>query len=148
MPVNPGAGFAAAVLPLGDQPVRAGQLFSFQISTGLAGFGHLYLLTNTGEVIALGENLQLGGGVRFRYPPDGAASVLRAKPPAGVDRVVLVVTRQPFAGLVGRNGRRFHDPVAILETHQDFLDRMRRTLSALPPSDWAVAESLVEVVGN
>ena len=102
---NRDAAFSVGVVPDRAPPVRLGEALGFVLSSSADGYGHLYLLNASGGVVALAENLPLAADARTAFPPPGAGYVFRATPPAGIERVLFVATRQPFAGLRGRRRR-------------------------------------------
>ena len=143
---NADPGFAVGVVPTMAPPVRIGTVLVFRLSSSLDGYGHLYLISAAGDVTRLTENLPLQADVQADYPPAGDTFQLRASPPAGIERLVLLVTRQPFAGFANAQGQLATRPMALASTAESFLEEFNRATDALPSSSWAVAEERVQVV--
>ena len=98
---TPAAPFSAAVVPTKPSPLRLGEVIAFSLSTTVAGYGHLYLLNASGKVVALTENLSVAPVASVRFPAPHARFTLRASPPVGPNRVLFLVTSQPFPGFGG-----------------------------------------------
>ncbi len=141
---NREAAFSVGIVPDRAPPIRLGEPLGFSLSSSAAGYGHLYLLNASGGVLVLGENLPLAAGARTAFPPPGAGHVLRASPPAGVERVLFLATRQPFAGFAG--GAADAGPVQLPVGAAAFIGRLNAATSALPKGGWALAEARVEIV--
>ena len=141
---NPAAPFTATVAPVGDSRVRLGDPVSFVLTTTAAGFGHLYLLNTSGTVVALAEGLAVAPGAPVLFPSPGAGFTIRASAPVGVNRVLLLVTRQPFAGLGG--GGAGAAPATLAVRAEAFVAQLNAATAGLAPDGWALAEARVEVV--
>ena len=141
---NPAAPFTASVSLIGSTPLRFGNLVSFVLSTSTAGHGHLYMLNASGKVVALAENLPMAPGARILFPPPGAKFAIRARPPAGTDRVLFLVTQQPFPGLGG--GGAGAAPVTLAMSGDAFIANLNAATARLPGNGWVLAETRVEVV--
>ena len=144
---NDAAAFAVGVAPTMAPPVTVGSLVSFRVSSSAAGYGHLYLINADGGVTMLAENLPLAAGVQVDYPRPDDGIQIRASAPAGIDRLVLLVTRQPFVGFADNQGSTLTRPVALASTAEDFLEGLNEATGSLPAASWAVAETRVQVVG-
>ena len=96
---NPAAPFSAGVTLIGSSPLRLGDPVSFILTTSTAGYGHLYMLNASGTVVALAENLPVAPDTHTLFPPPGARFAIHARPPVGTDRVLFLVTQQPFPGV-------------------------------------------------
>ena len=138
--------FSVGLVPTMAPPVPVGALLGFRLSSSRAGHGHLYLVSATGDVLVLAENLPLAAGVQVDYPPPASGVQIRAQPPAGVDRLVLLVTSQPFVGFAGNQGQTVTRPVALASTAEAFLREFNRATRSLPAASWAAVETRVEVV--
>lgn len=143
---NANPAFAVGVAPTVAPPLRMGTVLTFQLSSSESGFAYLYLINASGEVTRLAENLPLAAGAQTPYPVPGDGIQIRASAPAGVDRLVLLVTRQPFVGFTNTQGAVVTSPLMLASTAEAFLVSLNRKTGALPPRSWAVAESRVEVV--
>ena len=92
------------------------------------------------------ENLPLAAGAQVDYPRPDDGIQIRASAPAGVDRLILLVTRQPFVGFADNQGSTLTRPVALASTGESFLGDFNAATESLPAASWAVAETRVEVV--
>ena len=138
--------FAVGVVPTMAPPVPVGSVLGFRLSSNRTGYGHLYLLTVDGGVTMLAENLPLAAGVQVIYPPAGAEFAIRATPPVGEDRAMLLVTLQPFVGFANNQGLTLSRPVTLGLTGGAFLEEFAAATSSLPVGAWASAETSVQVV--
>lgn len=146
MNTNAAPAFSVGLVPTMAPPVPVGSLLGFRLSSGRAGHGHLYLVSASGDVLVLAENLPLAAGTQVEYPVPGDGVQIRAQPPAGVDRLVLLVTSQPFVGFAGNQGRTSTRPVALASTAEAFLREFNRATSSLPAASWAAVETRLEVL--
>ena len=144
--VNSAPAFAVGVTPTTAPPVVVGTPIGFRMSSSEAGFGHLYLVNADGGVTMLAENLPVAAGAQMEYPRPGDGIVIRASLPAGVDRVVFLVTRQPFGGFADNQGSTLTRPMALASTAGTFLRRLNQATQQMPAASWAVAETRVQVV--
>lgn len=144
--VNESPAFAVGVAPTMAPPVAVGTPIGFRVSSSETGFGHLYLINADGGVTMLAENLPVAAGAQLQYPRPGDGIAIRASLPAGVDRVVLLVTRQPFVGFAEGQGSTLTRPVVLATRAETFLRRLNRATRRMPASSWAVAETRVQVI--
>ena len=144
---NAEAAFAVGVVPTLAPPLRVGTPVGFRLSSTVDGLGHLYLLASTGEVTVLAENLPLAAGSQVEYPDPQQGFTITAAPPPGVDRVILLVTLEPFAGFGNSRGELLSRPVGLTLEAGTFLRRLDETVRGLPGPSWATAETRVQVVG-
>ena len=144
--VNESPAFAVGVAPTMAPPVAVGTPIGFWMSSSEAGFGHLYLISADGGVTMLAENLPVAAGAQLEYPRPGDGIAIRASLPAGVDRVVLLVTRQPFVGFAESQGSTLTRPVVLASRAETFLRRLNRATRQMPAASWAIAETRVQVV--
>ena len=138
--------FAVGVTPTMAPPVAMGTAVGFRVSSSEMGYGHLYLINADGGVTMLAENLPLPAGAQVDYPRPEDGIRIRATPPAGIDRLILLVTRQPFDGFTDNDGNTLTRPVGLESTAEVFLEEFNDVTENLPASSWAVAETRVEVV--
>ena len=143
---NAAPAFAVGVAPTVAPPVAVGTPVGFRVSSSESGYGHLYLINADGGVLMLTENLPLAAGAQVDYPRLGDGVRIQASPPAGIDRLVLLVTRQPFVGFADNQGSTLSRPVALASTAEDFLEGLNEATESLPASSWAVAETRMQVV--
>lgn len=144
---NAEAAFAVGVVPTLAPPLRVGTPIGFRLSSSVDGLGHLYLLASTGEVTVLAENMPLAAGSQVEYPDPQQGFTITATPPAGVDRVILLVTLDPFAGFGNSQGALLSRPVGLALGAEAFLRRFEETVRGLPGPSWATAETRVQVIG-
>ena len=144
---NTEAAFAVGVVPTLASPVRTGTPIGFRLSASVDGLGHLYLIASTGEVTVLAENLALAAGSQIEYPGAEQGISIAATPPAGIDRVILLVTLEPFVGFGNSQGARLIRPVGLTLAADAFLGRLDEMVQGLPGASWATAETRVQVVG-
>lgn len=141
---NRDAAFSVGVVPDRAPPVRLGEAIGFSLSSSADGYGHLYLLNASGGVLALAENLPLAAGALTAFPPPDAGYAFRASPPVGVERVLFLTTRQPFAGFAGDATKA--GPVQLPVRARAFVERLNAATAALPAAGWALAEERIEIV--
>ena len=139
---NAAAPFSVGVVPNRAPPVRIGDELGFILSASETGYGHLYLLNASGAVLVLAENQPVVGGVQTAFPAPGGGFTFRASPPAGVERVLFLVTRQPFQGFGGGASA----PVQLPMKAVAFVEGLNAATGALPARGWAVTEARIEIV--
>ena len=144
---NPAAPFAVGVVPTFAPPIRVGTPIGFRLSSSLAGLGHLYLIDATGTVTVLAENLPLAAGAQTGFPGPAAGFTVTATQPAGINRVILLVTLDPFGGFANAQGLPLGSPVPLTLAAEEFLRRLDDATEDLPGASWATAETRVQVVG-
>ena len=140
--LNDEAPFSLGIIPNRAPPVRIGDELGFTLSASAPGYGHLYLLNASGGVLVLAENLLVARGAQTAFPAPGSGFTFRASPPAGVERVLFLVTRQPFRGF----GRGASGPVQLPVQAQDFIMELNEATGQLPGQSWAMTETRVEIV--
>ena len=138
---NPAATFTVGVFPTGAASIRVGDTVGFTLYSSAAGYGQVYLLNTSGKVVALAENLPVAAGERTVFPGPGAGFVLRASPPAGVERVLFLVTRAPFAGFAEPAS----GPATLAISADAFVGSLAAAAAALPGDGWAAAETRVGI---
>ena len=139
---NTAAPFSVGVVPNRAPPVRIGDELSFLLSANATGYGHVYLLNASGGVLVLGENLPVAAEGQTVFPAPGGTFTFRATPPAGFERVIFMLTRQPFRGFGGGAS----GPVQLATQPEDFIDALNEGTEQLPAQGWALAETRVEIV--
>ena len=92
--------FSISLVAAVPVPIRVGMHLGFRLSSSTAGYANLYLIDPLGQVSVLAENLPLAAG-SIEYPSPAHGFTLAASQPVGVNRVILLVTRQPFDGFSG-----------------------------------------------
>ena len=144
---NPAAPFAVGVVSTFAPPIRIGTPIGFRLSSSLAGLGHLYLINATGTVTVLAENLPLAAGSQLDFPGPAAGFTITATRPAGINRVILLVTLDPFVGFANTQGATLGSPVPLTLEAEEFLRRLDDATEDLPDPSWATSETRVQVVG-
>ena len=134
--------FSVGVVPSRAPPVRIGDEIGFTLSASTSGYGHLYLLNASGAVLVLTENLPVTGSAQAVFPPPGGGFTFRASPPAGVERVLFLMTRQPFLGFGGGA----IGPVQLPVKAHEFVMDLNVATGKLPRQGWALAETRIEIV--
>ena len=77
------------------------------------------------------------------FPTPGNAFItFCASPPAGTERALFVMMRQPFRGFGGGAG----GPVQIPVQARDFIMELNAAAGQLPGQGWVVAETRIEIV--
>ena len=139
---NTASPFSVGVVPNRAPPVRIGEELGFTLSASASGYGHLYLLNASGAVLVLAENMPVTGGAQAVFPAPGGGFIFRASPPAGVERVLFLVTRQPFAGF----GSGASGPVQLPVKAGEFVKNLNAATGNFPGQGWALAETRIEIV--
>ena len=136
--------FAISLVPAVPVPIRLGTNLGFNVSSGTAGYYSLYLIDPVAEVWVLAENMPLGAG-SVTYPsPPAQNFTLTAAEPLGVNRVILLVTRDTIDGFSGDNT--LTSAVRLAIRGDTFVSQLNGTTRALPPAGWAIDEITVSVV--
>lgn len=141
---NQYAGFSVSLVPTVPVPIRIGTHLGFRLSSSTAGYANLYLIDPVGEVWVLAENLPLAAGT-LEYPSSAQPFTLAAAQPVGFNRVILLVTRQPFAGFGGN--ATLTSPVSLAVRANAFLPQLNDATRGLPRGSWAADEIRVRIVG-
>lgn len=136
--------FSISLVPTVSVPIRVGADVGFRLSSSTAGYASLYLIDPVGEVSVLAENLPLAAG-SLEYPSPAHGFTLTASQPVGVNRVILLVTRQPFDGFSGE--ATLTSPVSLALRSDEFLPRLDSATAVLPGTTWAMDEIRIRVVG-
>ncbi len=136
--------FSISLVPTAPAPIQVGTQLGFRLSSSTAGYASLYLIDPVGQVSVLAENLPLAAG-SLEYPSAAQGFTLSASQPVGVNRVILLVTRQPFDGFSG--DATLTSPVSLAVGATAFLLQLDRATGALPEGAWTTDEIEVRVVG-
>jgi len=145
---NVNALFTVSIAPSVPTPVVLGQEMRFRVQSSETGFANVYMLGASGQSLVVAENMPLQAG-RVREVPDPVTGFsLTATPPVGTDRVILLVTRSPMAGIVTGSGAAMNTPQGVTLSHADLVARINAKTAAIPDSNWATAEGAVTVVGG
>ena len=135
--------FSVSLVPTAPVPIRIGTELGFQLSSSTAGYASLYLLDPVYAVQVLAENLALASG-SLEYP-SSPGFILRAAPPVGFNRVILLVTRQPFRGFSG--DETLTTPVPTALDGRIFVRQLNDETSNLPGPSWAADDVCLRIVG-
>ena len=135
--------FDISLVPAVPVPIRLGTDLGFRVSTGSAGYASLYLINPEDEVWVLAENMPVAAG-NVDYPTQAQGFTLTAAEPLGVNRVILLVTREPFDGFSG--GNTLTTVVGLAIRGDAFVGRLNGTTRSLQPSEWAIDEIAVSIV--
>ena len=141
---NAAAPFSVGIIPDRAPPVHIGDQLGFTLSSSDAGYGHLYLLTASGSVLVLAENMPLAAGSQNRFPRPDSPFLFRAQPPAGVERLLFLVTHRPFDGFGGAAVAA--GPVQLSLKAFSFVEHLNSATSRLPDQGWALAETRIQIV--
>jgi len=141
---NRRAPFSISLVPAVPVPIRIRTNLGFNVSSSTAGYYSLYLIDPVGEVWVLAENMPLPAG-SITYPSRPAQDfTLAATEPLGINRVILVVTREQLAGFSGN--ATVTRAVSLAVRGGPFVTQLSAKLARLPTSDWATDEITVRVV--
>jgi hypothetical protein len=122
--------------------VPIGAPITFEVSSSINGFGHLYVFSASGRVQVWLENAPIAAGERLVFPMGGTG--VRAVAPAGREHLVLVVTRDRINGFLGYEGT---DTPRLLDYRPaTFKKRLTDKFIDLPHSRWGYARASVDVV--
>ena len=141
---NSAAPFSVGIIPDRAPPVHIGDQLSFTLSSSDAGYGHLYLLTASGSVLVLAENMPLAAGSQNRFPRPDSPFLFRAQPPVGVERLLFLVTHRPFEGFGGSAVAA--GPVKLSVKAFSFVELLNSATTRLPDQGWALAETRIQIV--
>lgn len=136
--------FSISLVATVPVPIRVGTHLGFRLSSSTAGYGNLYLIDPRGQVSVLAENLPLGAG-SIEYPSPAHGFTLAASQPVGVNRVILLVTRQPFDGFSGE--ATLSSPVSLAVYGNAFVSQLGRATASLSRNSWVTDEIQIRVVG-
>ena len=141
---NYSARFSISLVPAVPLPIRIGATLGFNVSSSTAGYYSLYLIDPVGEVWVLAENMPLPAGSVVYPSPPAQNFTLAAAEPLGINRAILLVTRDPFRGFSGNDT--LTRAVSLAIRGGTFVSQLNAALSTLPPADWVTDEITVRVV--
>ena len=136
--------FSISLVPAVPVPIRVATDVRFQLSLSTAGYASLYLIDPVGQASVLAENLPLAAG-NLEYPSAAHGFTIAASEPVGFNRVILLVTRQPFDGFSGDDT--LTSPVSLALNGDAFVAQLSRATALLRPESWAMDEIRIRVVG-
>ncbi len=147
VPVKPGSGPSKrplVTLRPSAPAVAVGSPISFEVSSSVNGFGHIYVIGASGRVQVWMENVPISAGQRLVFPTGRIG--IRAAAPAGREEVVLIVTRHRTDGFLGYDTTNTprelsYDPHAFKRAlTAKFIDR--------PNREWGYARASVQVIDH
>jgi Domain of unknown function (DUF4384) len=123
--------------------VRIGRAVSFEISTNVDGYAHMYVVSASGRAQVWLENVPISPGRNIRFPTNGN---ITAAPPVGQDDIVLIVTRDRVKGFLGWGSTR--TPRVLSYSPGAFREAVRERFEDLPRRDWSYDRTVVRVVSG
>jgi len=144
-PAQSQPGLVLSILPVGPSSLPIGQTIGFRLMSVTGGYGHLYVIDNSGAVQAWTENLPLRPGLAVDYPLRGSGLLIRASPPEGNDQVIFLATITPLAGFVDGRGQTVTKPATLPYGAAEFRRRLDFVANALPTRSWGVSEINIRV---
>jgi hypothetical protein len=139
-------GLALSIMPVGPSTLSYGETVGFRLMSVAGGFGHLYVIDDTGAVQAWAENLPLHPGESLDYPVAGSGLRLRAAPPAGNDHVIFLATLHRFSGFIESDLRTVVQPVTLPYRAAEFRRQLDAVTNSLPNRSWGRSEIEIRVV--
>ena len=122
--------------------VPVGAPVTFEVSSSVNGFGHIYVLSASGRVQVWLENAPIGAGQRLIFPTGEMG--IKAAAPAGREDLMLIVTRDRIDGFFGHAGT---DVPRVLDySHATFKKKLTAKFIDLPHQQWGYARTSVQVV--
>jgi hypothetical protein len=122
--------------------VPVGAPVSFEVSSSINGFGHIYVLSASGRVQVWMENVPIAAGQRLRFPVGGQG--IEAAAPAGREDLMLIVTRDRIDGFIGSEATR--TPRLLDYSHEAFKRALTAKFADLPHRHWGYARASVQVI--
>ena len=122
-------------LTMYSNDLRIGELFNMNLSVAQDAYLHLYLFQHSGKVVALSENLAVRAGQQVPFPP--RSYKLRAAAPTGTNKLLLIATPRPVAGVAQRNFRPLPQPRNINGSELAAVDAIIRQVSPFADSEWS-----------
>jgi hypothetical protein len=123
--------------------VRIGRPVSFEVSTNVSGYAHMYVVSASGRAQVWLENVPISAGRNIRFPVNGS---ITAAPPVGQDDIVLIVTRDRVNGFLGWGTTRA--PRVLGYNPGAFKEAVRERFEDLPRRDWSYDRTVVRVVSG
>lgn len=122
--------------------VPIGAPISFQVSSSVNGYGHIYVLSASGRVQVWMENVPIAAGQRLLFPTGDMG--VRAAAPAGREDLMLIVSKNRIDGFFGHGSTR--SPRVLDYSHQAFKQALTAKFIDLPHRQWGYARTSVQVV--
>ena len=144
-PTKPGAALAKrpeVTLRPNAPVVPVGAPVTFEVSSSVSGFGHIYVLSASGRVQVWLENAPIAAGQRLIFPIGETG--IKAAAPAGREDLMLIVTKDRIDGFFGYEGTDV--PRVVDYSHATFKKKLTAKFIDLPHQQWGYARSSVQVV--
>jgi hypothetical protein len=138
--------FAVSLIPVGSSVLVYGQTVGFRIATTRGGFAHLYSIDPVGQVRVWAENMPVSSDAAVFYPRPADNLTIRAGPPAGEERVILMVTEHVIAGFAGRKNQATTVPAVLPYDAARFRRELDAVLAAPANGVAAKAEIVMRIV--
>lgn len=135
--------FGVSLVPTVPVPIRLDTELGFRLSSSTAGYGSLYVIDPSYQVQVLAENMPLAAG-SLEYPSSQGFSLLAAQP-VGFNRVIMLVTRQPFRGF--SSDATLMSPVSLAINGRNFVRQLNDATETLPRLAWAADEVCLRIMG-
>lgn len=144
--VHPGPrskGTKITIKSLAGSTVEAGNTVGFRIKSNAPGFVHLYSVNASGRIQLWMENVPIEAAEPLSYPSDPRMKI-KATPPGGKDRVLVILTKSRLDGFQGRRTTRVPEDIEMGQA--SFLKHLKELMSDVPRAQWTWAETSVKVV--
>jgi len=122
--------------------VAVGAPVTFEVSSSVNGFGHLYVLSASGRVQVWLENASIAAGQRLVFPTGEMG--IKAAAPTGREDLMLIVTRDRINGFFGYEGTNV--PRVLDYSQAAFKKRLTERFADMPHAQWGYARTSVDVV--
>jgi hypothetical protein len=122
--------------------VPIGAPVTFEVSSSVNGFGHIYVLSASGRVQVWLENAPIGAGQRLIFPTGEMG--IKAATPAGREDLMLIVTRDRINGFFGYEGTSV--PRVLDYSQSAFKKKLTAKFVDMPHQQWGYARNSVQVV--
>ena len=122
--------------------VAVGAPVTFEVSSSVNGFGHLYVLSASGRVQVWLENAPIAAGQRLVFPTGEMG--IKAAAPTGREDLMLIVTRDRINGFFGYEGTNV--PRVLDYSQAAFKKRLTERFADMPHAQWGYARTSVDVV--
>lgn len=122
--------------------VPIGAPVTFEVSSSVNGFGHIYVLSASGRVQVWLENAPIAAGQRLLFPIGEAG--IKAAAPAGREDLMLIVTRDRINGFFGYEGTNV--PRLLDYSQVAFKRKLTERFIDLPHPHWGYTRTSVQVV--
>jgi hypothetical protein len=144
MPGNPAGQRPHVTLNPSSGVVPIGSPITFQITSSVNGYGHLYVMSASGRAQVWMENVPIAAGERLYFPTGGLG--IKAAAPAGREDLMLIVTRERIDGFFGYKSTR--SPRVVEHDHQSFKQALTEKFTEMPRRQWGYARTSVRVVNR